>query len=602
MQGRLDISFTAGLNVIIGARGTGKTSVIELIRFCLGVQSYTSETAKRSKEHALSVLGSGQVTVTLSDGYSEIVVSRTADDEEPRFTTNYRRPIIFSQTEIETVGLQSGGRLQLIDGFIPERNRASSAEAEVVANIHALTKEAGYIRNEIEDFTKQVSKLGAIDERLKELAPKELELARSSKESAKKKEALDKIAASLASYSVSASIIDRLKTSTKRWQDSLSPNIGLLPEIEEWPADAGMDPLPPLRSKLQSAHESLLTAHTKINETLNDIESVNKELRQKMAAEESSARALRKEVEALQAGAGEIAREAQLLRESKEKIKSLQNLQKDRERKLNEILNRRANELDKLDAIREERFRLRKATADQLTSTLGPRIAIEVRRAGQYGAYTSAISEALRGSGLRYNDLAPALAEKVSPRELLEAADSLDYQAISDATGISRDRAAKVLSHLSDTDMGEIATVPVEDFVAFQLLDHTDYKDIADLSTGQRCTVILPLVLQHTERVLIVDQPEDHIDNAFIADTLIKSVVDRPENAQIIFSTHNANIPVLGNADHVIQLSSDGRTGSVLVESSLFDTKVVSAISKVMEGGKEAFQQRAKFYKDNVDA
>ena len=44
----LDVSFTGGLNVVIGARGTGKTSLIELIRFCLGVRGYTSESTRRS--------------------------------------------------------------------------------------------------------------------------------------------------------------------------------------------------------------------------------------------------------------------------------------------------------------------------------------------------------------------------------------------------------------------------------------------------------------------------------------------------------------------------------------------------------------------------
>ncbi len=71
---------------------------------------------------------------------------------------------------------------------------------------------------------------------------------------------------------------------------------------------------------------------------------------------------------------------------------------------------------------------------------------------------------------------------------------------------------------------------PVDDYVTFSLMDGPDYKDIAELSTGQRCTVILPLVLRHMERLLIVDQPEDHIDNAFIAETLIKSILARPAN------------------------------------------------------------------------
>jgi hypothetical protein len=114
----LDLHLVPGLNVLIGARGTGKTSIIELIRFCLGVTGYTSESAKRSRDHALSILGSGQVTVTLVAGSEEITVTRTADDPEPRASSSFTKPIVFSQTEIESVGLQPRGRLQLLDSSL----------------------------------------------------------------------------------------------------------------------------------------------------------------------------------------------------------------------------------------------------------------------------------------------------------------------------------------------------------------------------------------------------------------------------------------------------------------------------------------------------
>jgi ABC-type taurine transport system ATPase subunit len=145
-------------------------------------------------------------------------------------------------------------------------------------------------------------------------------------------------------------------------------------------------------------------------------------------------------------------------------------------------------------------------------------------------------------------------------------------------------------------DLAAIATVAVEDYVTFSLLDGSDHKDIADLSTGQRCTVILPLVLRHTDRLLIVDQPEDHIDNAFIVDTLIRSILARASDGQILFSTHNANIPVLGNADFVVQLGSDGKRGFPLVAAPLSTGQIVNAITMVMEGGTDAFQRRATFY------
>jgi AAA15 family ATPase/GTPase len=55
----LDLHLDRGLNVVIGERGTGKTSLIELIRFCLDVPGYTPESSERSRDHAISVLGSG---------------------------------------------------------------------------------------------------------------------------------------------------------------------------------------------------------------------------------------------------------------------------------------------------------------------------------------------------------------------------------------------------------------------------------------------------------------------------------------------------------------------------------------------------------------
>ena len=217
-------------------------------------------------------------------------------------------------------------------------------------------------------------------------------------------------------------------------------------------------------------------------------------------------------------------------------------------------------------------------------------------RGGQTEAFAAALAEALRGSGLRYNDIVETLAQRISPRELLEAVETDDFDLIATRGSMTIDRAAKAVLALKEADLGAIATVQIEDYVSFWLMDGADYKEISDLSTGQRCTVILPLVLRHVERLLIVDQPEDHIDNAFITDTLIKAILARPANGQLFFSTHNANIPVLGNADFVIQMGSDGRRGFPLVAAPLVIPEVVDAITSVMEGGAEAFQKRADFY------
>lgn len=592
----LDVSFTRGLNVIIGERGTGKTSLIELIRFSLGVEGYTADSTKRSRDHALSVLGSGQVTVTLSDGDRQVLVTRTAADESPRASGPLVRPIIFSQTEIETVGLQAQGRLKLLDSFIGDQKDAETQELGTISEVRSLTAELEALRREIDELARQVEEVPALEKQINDLSPKEQELAKVSADANEKKSKLDAISMNIANIAVGVRAIERFHQSVSKWHSSLSTQLSGTLFIEPWPDGAGPDPLSNCRVNVQNARDHLEKAVNELKQAASEAQTHLQSSIDNKLTIENRARQLRKEIESLQTGAGAIIRQGQQLRERKAQLKSLKNVLSERHKTLQSLQIQRGAALDKLDSIRERRFCARDKVASTLTDTLGPRIRVKTSRAGQFEPYAAAIADVLRGSGLRYNELSSTLAESVSPRELLEAADTNDFDLIAEATGITKDRAVRTLAQLRESDLGALATVAVEDTVTLQLLDGADYKGIGELSTGQRCTVVLPLVLRHTDRILIVDQPEDHIDNAFIADTLIVSLLARDPNSQVIFSTHNANIPVLGDADQVIQLGSDGKRGFSVLTSNLDDPSVVKAITTVMEGGTEAFKRRAAFY------
>lgn len=583
-----------GLNVVIGARGTGKTTLIELIRFCLGVEGYTPETTKRSREHALSVLGSGQVTLTLNEDGRRITVSRAAGDPAPRTSGPFLAPIVLSQTEIETVGLDSGGRLRLLDGFISDQQSTVSAETEAMASIRSLTAEANTIRADIEQLDQQLAEMPSIQEQISQVEPQEQQLAGLSAETSAKTAQLSLLSNTIALKGVATEAIQRFGNEVTRWRSS----IGAIGEMsfEGWPANAGGDPLGDLRMRLGKVDEYLRYALQEISAVEAETITLASQVALEKMGFEDQARNLRREIEALQTGAGEIVRRGQLLRERKAQLESLMAVKQSRIASIQSIIARRNQALDALEAMRSARFEARREAAARLNHVLGPRIHINVMRGGQSEAFSGALTDALRGSGLRYNDLVATLASRISPRELLEAVDNADFDLIATRGSMTIDRAAKVAVALKDADLGAIATVPVDDYVTFSLMDGPDYKDIAELSTGQRCTVILPLVLRHMERLLIVDQPEDHIDNAFIAETLIKSILARPANGQLLFSTHNANIPVLGSADFVVQLGSDGRRGFPITSGALADAPVVHAITSVMEGGAAAFRQRAHFY------
>ena len=591
----LDVTFLPGLNVVIGARGTGKTSLIELVKFCLDVKGHTPETSRRSFDHALSVLGNGHVTVTISDGNRKVVVSRTASDIKPRASEPYVAPLVFSQTEIESVGLQARGRLGLLSGFSGVATD-SAAESDAAAEARSLTAQSATLRREIEELQRRVAEIPAIDAELEKLAPSEQQLSALSAEAAKRKYELDALAADMSSKSVGQVVLDRFKQGVVRWRSAIAAAAREVPRPEEWPASAGADPLAAVQARIAKAQEHLRFALDELGQAEADVGTVSDSRNTASLAFDDRARQLRKELEALQAGAGNIARQGIQLRERKAQLEALKDLLAQRTADLTSLVGKRGTVLDRLEELRDARFHARALVASNLNKVLAPRIRIAVSQAGQFDAFSSAIADALKGSGLRYGDLAPALAKKISPRELLEAAESDDVAFIADATGITLDRTARLLAHLREADLGALGTASVEDLVDFQLLDGADYKDISELSTGQRCTVVLPIVLRHTDRMLIVDQPEDHIDNAFIADTLILSVLARDPASQIIFTSHNANIPVLGGANHVVQLGSDGKRGFPLASASLETPAIVQAITSVMEGGLQAFEKRRSFY------
>lgn len=122
-------------------------------------------------------------------------------------------------------------------------------------------------------------------------------------------------------------------------------------------------------------------------------------------------------------------------------------------------------------------------------------------------------------------------------------------------------------------------------------------KNIENYSLGQRASAVLLFILaQYDNDVIMIDQPEDDMDNQVIYKELIKTIKKAKENIQFIFTTHNPNIPVLGDAEEVIGLKDeDGLT----IDNDSIDNEVIQKdIVEIMEGGQEAFQRREKIYNE----
>jgi energy-coupling factor transporter ATP-binding protein EcfA2 len=144
----------------------------------------------------------------------------------------------------------------------------------------------------------------------------------------------------------------------------------------------------------------------------------------------------------------------------------------------------------------------------------------------------------------------------------------------------------------------EVEVVDIEDRVGIELnvatLANPHFKDAVELSQGQKCTALLPLLLSRREMPLVIDQPEDNLDNHFIYETVVDAVRRLRQVRQMIFITHNANIPVLGEADLVVVMNSDGKKGYVQRAGTLDECR--DEIIDLLEGGRKAFSERSRRY------
>ena len=95
------------------------------------------------------------------------------------------------------------------------------------------------------------------------------------------------------------------------------------------------------------------------------------------------------------------------------------------------------------------------------------------------------------------------------------------------------------------------------------------WRKIEDLSRGQKATAVLLLLLLPTEAPLIVDQPEDDLDNRFIVESVVPALRATKADRQYLFATHNANVPVLADAELIAGLTAETPPAPAAMPSSV---------------------------------
>lgn len=123
-------------------------------------------------------------------------------------------------------------------------------------------------------------------------------------------------------------------------------------------------------------------------------------------------------------------------------------------------------------------------------------------------------------------------------------------------------------------------------------------KSLKNHSLGQRASAIILFIIEQKDNdLIIIDQPEDDLDNQVIYKELITTIRKRKKDIQFIFSTHNANIPVLGDAEQIICIKDDGSNIDIN-NNSIDNSSIQNDVVQIMEGGPEAFNRRQQIYKE----
>ena len=601
------LEFVDGLNCLIGGRGAGKTTSLEFLRFGLGLMPDPKVNPSRYRAIDGLVkanLGSGKLTIELRTKTDmKYTAGRSAHDNVQVLNEmGTAVPIsldrdqifsadVFSQNEIEEIASSPAAQLELLDRFQESQTATIDRTLELLQRqLHQSSADLRRIDEEVDDARVQASEFPVLQERLKGLAEvpgpdaDRINAAHSTKGRRAREQkvpeltiaALQKLVRDVAGVqssfqaAVQAQFDNQIRQGTNR---ELFENIQQ--ELETFV------------SRLASSVKSIESDARSVEQRINAHAAL---LAERHAIQEAEYRT----IIAASEEQGERAAERLALQTALASAQSAANEQLAKEQQRQEMVKVRKELLKQVSELGDQRFALRKQIAERLSSQF-PSIRVTVTQAEELQEYQELVTEALKGSGVRQGPTAERLCQLFLPTELAEVVANDDLSTLMQRSGFDHERSKKILNALRNGGTHyTIETVALNDQPCIELLDGDTFKESTHLSTGQRCTSILPILLTQSERPLLIDQPEDNLDNAFVYETIVRALQAIKGTRQVIFVTHNPNIPVLGEAERVFVFSSDGQHSSLKQVGTVDECRV--QIENILEGGREAFLKRKDRY------
>jgi hypothetical protein len=603
------VAFDHNLNCLIGGRGTGKTTVLEILRWALDQMpdQRTSPKLRRKIEKLVQAnLGSGVVEVAIQTDSGLAYLVRRAYGGEAMVMNGAGDPVevdigrgtffsaeVYSQSQIEEIANDPLFQLKLIDKFIADEISEIDGKLENCAReLGVNAGETLKMRGDVAALKEKVSLLPEITEKLQTYKIEEGDeqghvLRTAGEQKALRDQERRAVRRLRALFTETADRLREVVSSLPGTVDDAmdnaildGPNSETFRQIRDLVRNGARE----VRQSVDAAARIAERAVGTLGERADEVSALH--LHQEKAYQDL--------LELREKERDQATERDKLLRRQSE----LQEEQKRLEKRRDELRGKeqaRMAMLSRLSDLKDTRFGHRMAVAQRLTAQLGPTIQVQIEQYGNTDAYRDVLLQVMKGAGFKYTQIVERAVERIPPHELAATVQRGDVRALAEHLEIDADRANRFLLQLKDKPaVFDVQVVDLHDRPTIKLQDGVDYKDATALSTGQKCTTILPILLLESVSPLLIDQPEDNLDNAFIYEAVVKSVRAVRGKRQLIFATHNPNIPVLGDAQRIVVLQSNGRIASVKAIGTVDDVK--DEIETVLEGGREAFRRRKERY------
>lgn len=639
--GRVELELNQQYNAFIGGRGTGKSTLLEYLRWglcdqILGLGKYETESEIQKRRQILIektlVPFSGEVRITASVNGIEHIVKRNSvtkeiqlkignDDFEKVTEEEVRRLIpiqAYSQKQLSSVGVRTDELKRFIQQPITnELNNIAFNLREVSKNLknaYGNLVRKKEIQSEIDELKLQHKSVG---EQVQNLRKSLKGLTDDDKKIIENKELFENEQTFIQE---SNNEIDLFKQKFETLGESLSEYPS---KIEE---EANI-----LNSEILSEiHKEKDQIFEKIKSGLSEILKLFSE--EQLAGYKASIDKWKELKKSFDASYGQIKEKASTNESIIKEINQLEN----RLRELTDSINERISRIKELGnpetvfieekekwyALHQNKIDLLNTQASNFTTLSQGIIKAEVTRSINIEEIQELIINSLTGTRIskdKIDNLCSKIKDSESPLEswkiALEELKSLaEYKILEDKPielpetpfltdiGLNETNIQRIVELFSPDKWLAMVTQEIEFEPHFFYSTGNEMQDVipfSEASAGQQATALLSVLLNQEGNPLLIDQPEDDIDNRAIND-IIENIWKAKNKRQLIFTSHNANLVVNGDAELVVccdyKESSQQTQGEIKHEGAIDNPEIKKEITLIMEGGEKAFKLRKEKY------